>query len=434
MSSQPLDLTGFSREQARARALDRLHARAVPEAVRHLTRTLSNAGHTSYLVGGSVRDALLGRATHDFDLATSARPEQVIALFPRVIATGLQHGTVTVVEDGEPYEVTTFRGEGSYSDGRRPDAVTFLDDVQGDLARRDFTVNAIAFDVAPGRVVDPFGGLEDLLDRRLRAVGDAKERFLEDGLRAMRAVRFASALRFHLEPETKAAIPGAKATFDKVAVERIAEELRKLLRGPRPSFGLRLIGETGLAHRVLPALSNPERPDVERRLQLVDRLPSTGSLRLAALFAGESSALKALKPAQSELEAVRRFEALALLPWSEEMEDAALRRWASRLGPLPVREALLFRSALDRVEGGEAGRTRFLSLRSRLRALLAENPPLQLGQLAFTGDDAARVLGGRGPRIGKLLQHLLDRVLEEPARNAAAALEADARAWAAQPT
>src|SRR5438477_4134178 len=212
-----------------------------------LLRTLRAAGKQAWLAGGAVRDLLLGKVAQDFDVATDALPEQVVKLFPRVVPTGMQHGTVTVVTGEHNVEVTTFRGEGPYLDGRRPSSVTFLGDIDGDLARRDFTVNAMAWDPLSGELRDPFGGAADLRRSLLRAVGDPRQRFREDGLRPMRAVRFACTLRLALDRPTERAIPQALDVFAKVEWERIREELTKLREsGDPPSRGLRLLRRAGL--------------------------------------------------------------------------------------------------------------------------------------------------------------------------------------------
>src|SRR5205807_8276921 len=189
------------------------------------------AGKQAYLAGGAVRDLLRiaqgEKVTppQDFDVATDALPEDVQRLFRRTAPTGIAHGTVTVLADDHKIEVTTFRGEGPYLDGRRPSSVTFLGDIEGDLARRDFTVNAMAWDPIAGELRDPFGGVEDLRRCRLRAVGNALARFQEDGLRPLRAVRFACTLRLAIEPDTRRAISQALETFSRVAQERVRDEL-----------------------------------------------------------------------------------------------------------------------------------------------------------------------------------------------------------------
>ncbi|HQR31055.1 MAG TPA: tRNA cytidylyltransferase, partial [Anaeromyxobacteraceae bacterium] len=238
----------MAREQGSLRKTD------VPAGVRGVLSRLRAAGHPSWVVGGVVRDLLLGRVRHDpdeFDVATPATPQQVQALFRKVVPTGIEHGTVTVLEDGARVEVTTFRGEGEYVDGRRPSSVTFHGDLDADLARRDFTVNAMAWDPLDGELRDPFGGRRDLSAGRIRAVGEARDRFAEDGLRPLRAVRFVSQLGFRLAPGTRAAIPGALPVVARVSRERMAEELSRLLVGPHSAAGLETLRATGLLGVVL---------------------------------------------------------------------------------------------------------------------------------------------------------------------------------------
>ena len=193
---------------------------------------LEGAGFETWAVGGCVRDSLRGAAPHDWDLCTAARPEQMKAVFAgeRVLETGLKHGTLTLLTDGGPLEITTFRADGGYSDGRHPDAVRFVGSVEDDLARRDFTVGAMAWHPARG-LCDPYGGLDDLQDGILRAVGDPDARFTEDGLRILRAVRFASQLGFAVEPQTAAAMRRQLGRLDCVAAERVREELTRTLCG-----------------------------------------------------------------------------------------------------------------------------------------------------------------------------------------------------------
>ena len=215
---------------------------------------LNAAGHRAVLVGGCVRDRLMGRTPHDYDAATSARPEQIReACAPmRVVETGVRHGTVTVLSGGLPVEVTTFRVEGGYSDHRRPDGVRFVADLEEDLARRDFTINAMALD--EGGIVDPFGGRADLSAGFIRCVGEPARRFEEDALRILRALRFASCLDFSIEPATLAAARAAAPTLTRVSAERVFAELDKLLLGPGAGRVLAQCGDILARHRALPRL------------------------------------------------------------------------------------------------------------------------------------------------------------------------------------
>ena len=263
-----------------------------------LLDALHGAGHAAYAVGGCVRDSLLGLDPHDWDLCTSARPEQVMALFgeEKCIPTGLQHGTVTVKQGGRLYETTTFRTEGAYSDGRHPDAVCFVPDVREDLARRDFTINAMAYSAEEG-LIDPFGGRDDLAAHRVRAVGEPERRFEEDALRILRLYRFAARFGFAIDPATGAAARALGPHLDCVSAERIQEELLKLLAAPRPGSYL----EPAVLAVVLPELEPEKQPERFAELcRTIDRIEPTVEnvpARLAALLCplGEAGARKALR-------------------------------------------------------------------------------------------------------------------------------------------
>ena len=263
-----------------------------------LLDALHGAGHAAYAVGGCVRDSLLGLDPHDWDLCTSARPEQVMALFgeEKCIPTGLQHGTVTVKQGGRLYETTTFRTEGAYSDGRHPDAVCFVPDVREDLARRDFTINAMAYSAEEG-LIDPFGGRDDLAAHLVRAVGEPERRFEEDALRILRLYRFAARFGFAIDPATGAAARALGPHLDCVSAERIQEELLKLLAAPRPGSYL----EPAVLAVVLPELEPEKQPEQFAELcRTIDRIEPTAEnvpARLAALLCplGEAGARKALR-------------------------------------------------------------------------------------------------------------------------------------------
>ena len=268
-----------------------------PGAAALMTR-LHAAGHAAYAVGGCVRDSLLGQTPHDWDLCTSATPEQVLELFGEAhcIPTGLQHGTVTVKHGGELYEITTFRTEGAYSDGRHPDHVAFVPDVKEDLARRDFTINAMAYNAEEG-LIDPFGGQNDLAAGIVRAVGEPQRRFEEDALRILRLYRFAARFGFAIDPATGAAARALGPHLDCVSAERIQEELLKLLAAPRPGSYL----EPAVLAVVLPELEPEKQPERFAELcRTIDRIEPTAEnvpARLAALLCplGEAGARKALR-------------------------------------------------------------------------------------------------------------------------------------------
>jgi tRNA nucleotidyltransferase (CCA-adding enzyme) len=432
-------------------------------------------------VGGCVRDRLLGRTQDDWDLATALRPEVVMARARaaglKALPTGLQHGTVTVLLEGRPFEITTYRGEGAYKDGRHPESVRLGVSLEEDLARRDFTINAMALPVAavdqPGwesHLVDPFGGRADLAARVLRAVGDPLERFAEDGLRPLRACRFASQLGFEVEAATFAAIGQRLHVAQKVSVERVFTELTKLLCGAEPGRGLDLLLDSGLLDLWLPELramrdcgqNRHHRFDVwTHTLHVVGYAPADPGLRWAALLhdvgkpptrtvdeAGEAHfyghEARSLEIAQARLRALKASNALILdvlalvrhhgVYPGEDWGASALRRFLRRLGEdgLDLERWGAFRLADTRGKGfgDEAAGADHTRVMARLRRVAGERPPLSTRDLAL-GGQALMALAARpgGPWLGQLQGHLLDAVLEDPDRNTPDALADLARAW-----
>jgi tRNA nucleotidyltransferase (CCA-adding enzyme) len=425
-------------------ALARASAR-LPPAIVQVLRALGAAGHRSYVVGGAVRDILLGRhrETNDFDVATPATPREVTALFRKVVPTGVEHGTVTVVEGGHAVEVTTFRGEGPYVDGRRPETVSFHKSLEADLARRDFTMNALAWDPLRPEFRDPFGGRADMARRLVRAVGEAGERFREDGLRPMRAVRFAAQLGYGLHPRTRAAIPAALDVVRRVSVERISDELARLVVAPHADRGVALMRKTGLLGVVLPALAALDARTVDHAVALLRRVPAEPAPRFAALLhplpAAEVDRLLV------ELRQPRRVsDAAALLVRAHTCRAGGgagplpaspveVRRWLSRVG-LERADAVLdlARAEAEVLPRGRAERARreVERLARDVAAVERAKPPLAQQDLALDGRAVMAALGaGPGPHVGEALRHLLDRVLERPELNDAATLEDALREW-----
>ena len=380
----------------------------VPPAVLDVCRQLKAAGHEAYTVGGAVRDALLGREPGDWDVTTSAFPDQVIELFRRTIPTGIDHGTVTVLVDHEPIEVTTFRGEGAYSDARRPDEVIFGVPLTEDLARRDFVINAIAYDPIDDRLADPFDGAGDIERRLVRAVGDPIARFTEDGLRVMRAVRFVAVLDFELEEATEAALVPGLASLARVAAERIRVELYKLLGGVAAGRALDIAHRRGVLETALPMALELDWPAARDRAEAIDR--SDPALRLAALLFGDIDPPIA-EAGLSELTASnadrKRIVATLGLAGLEAAGDHQLRAALSTVG----RESAGDLAALWRA----AGRS---DLADRTAAILARGDALVSGDLAIKGGDLIAALGIEpGPAIGDLMRALLDAVHADPAAN-----------------
>jgi len=395
----------------------------VPRAVRSVVDRLTDAGHEAYLVGGCVRDLVAGREPVDWDVATEALPAEVQRLFKRVIPTGIAHGTVTVLVPGGHVEVTTYRVEAGYADGRRPDRVEFRRDLEEDLARRDFTINAMAYDPRSNRLRDPFGGLEDLGRRLVRSVGDAAARFGEDGLRPLRAVRFATVLDFTLDPGTEAAIPGALHVFRKVSPERVRDEFLKLLLAPGVERGLGLLHSTGLLAAAFPELEAALRTGAAPRVASV---PGRTEVRLAALLLdlpGADAVLERLRLPGRTVDEVRALLAHPLPASAETWTDSDARRWAARLGVGRVSDGLLLARA--------AGRPEMDRVQGQVERVLAARPPLAVRDLALGGQEVMELLGvGPSKVVGEATRWLLEQTLDAPERNTKEALAEALRGWA----
>lgn len=400
---------------------------SIPKDVLKICRRLRDEGQRGWVVGGCVRDLLRGARAKDWDIATDAEPERVQKLFRKVIPTGIKHGTVTVLMAGTPYEVTTLRGEGAYEDGRRPTSVVFLQDITEDLARRDFTFNAIALDPLERQVIDPFGGEQDLRDRRLRAVGDPHARFCEDGLRILRAARFAATLECEVDAATLEAMgaPEPLATLAKVSAERIHDEWLKTMRAARPSIAFDLMLDRGVMAIVAPELAALKSSDAwPRGLRAMDRL-ETAVPRLAALLAalGAETAEQLLERLKFSNEHRKRITmAIRHHAVDPSLEGADLRRWLQAVTPAHLDDALALAGAL----GDPSHPTQALGLRAREE--LAAGVPLTTKDLAITGKDLMVELSLKpGPHLGVLLKSLLEACIEDPSLNTREALLERAR-------
>ncbi len=419
-----------------------------PAAIREISRTLEAAGHEAWCVGGAVRDALLGIETLDWDIATSARPEQVQKLFKRTIPVGIQFGTVGVLDrDGVLHEVTTFRHDVE-TDGRHA-VVKFGASLEEDLARRDFTVNAIAVHAERLELRDPFDGRADLERRVIRCVGDAQERMREDRLRALRALRFAGRFDFTLDPATWQAIKDSAPQLGRLSMERVKQELEKVMEQvAKPSVTLERYREAGIFTALVPALADAPRA----RFAAVDylarpgltRRPDRRMLRLAALFVepgvapprGLEKALKDLKFSNVESKATLALaEAAAANPWTAlvgeataELSDEMLRRAIARAGRLMVPGLTRILWARAKADGATAaqGRAGLALYRRALRSAFRD--PLSIADLAIDGEDLQRAGVAAGRAMGEMLKQLLDVVLADPARNTREALLAEVRA------
>ena len=396
-----------------------------------LLDALHGAGHAAYAVGGCVRDSLLGLDPHDWDLCTSARPEQVMALFgeEKCIPTGLQHGTVTVKQGGRLYETTTFRTEGAYSDGRHPDAVCFVPDVREDLARRDFTINAMAYSAEEG-LIDPFGGRDDLAAHLVRAVGEPERRFEEDALRILRLYRFAARFGFAIDPATGAAARALGPHLDCVSAERIQEELLKLLAAPRPGSYL----EPAVLAIILPELEPEKQPERFAELcRTIDRIEPTAKnvpARLAALLwplgeAGARKALRKLKCSNALTDEVTALEREAPGTPGSEMQLTA-KRLLGRYELPTIQRLTALCSARHPEQAGA-----FAALRAEAERLTAENACCRVSQLAVNGRDLMAAGVRPGPGLRQVLNTLLEAVITGQTPNEKDALLAAAAQFSA---
>ena len=397
------------------------------EGAAELLDTLHRAGYAAYVVGGCVRDSLLGLTPHDWDLCTSALPQQVMELFgaQRCIPTGLQHGTVTVKQSGALYEITTFRTEGTYTDGRHPDEVHFVPDVREDLARRDFTINAMAYNEKEG-LVDPFGGQADLQSGVLRAVGVPRQRFTEDALRILRLYRFAARFGFAIDPPTAQAARELCAHLDCVSVERIEEELAKLLSAPAPAAYL----DEKILGVVLPELS-PEALAAAK--PVVDACPAGERalpVRLAALLLslgedGTRRTLRRLRCSNACIEetAVLVREAVPGVPVSL---NIYARRLLGKYNLCTVQRIAALGTALQPERAAD-----FAALSELAEQLDADGVCCRVSQLAVNGRDLMAAGVPAGPGIRKVLEALLDGVIREEYPNERQALLAAVQQLAA---
>ena len=439
---------------------------SLPRPVKDILNALGTLGFRAYAVGGCVRDSLLGKPPQDWDVCTDARPEQVKACFSKfpVLETGLSHGTVTLLLDHVPYEITTFRTESGYSDSRHPDRVTCVDSLREDLSRRDFTVNAMAYHPAEG-IHDPFGGRTDLKAGRIRCVGEPGLRFQEDALRLLRAVRFASAYGFSVEPDTARAIHENRLRLRNISPERINVELQKLLCGPGAGKMLREYADLiGVFLPELTPMVGFEQHNIhhiydvwEHTLHGVDAVEPLPVLRLAMLFhdSGKPAcytmdekgvghfyghpkvsfaiAEKALARLRFDHETIREVTELVRhhdAPVTA--EEKSLRRWLNRLGEQGVRRLLKIKRA-DAIAQALFCREERLPMLDQaeeiLEQVLQKEQCFSLKDLAITGKDLLTLGLPQGPMVGAALKALLDKVIDGELPNDRERLLHAASAW-----
>ena len=385
----------------------------LPEKVKYIISRLEKNGYEAYAVGGCVRDSILDRVPEDWDITTSAKPEEVKKLFQATIDTGLQHGTVTVVIEKEGYEVTTFRLDGDYSDGRHPDRVAFTSSLTEDLKRRDFTINAMAYSENTG-LIDRFDGEKDLEDGIIRAVGDAEERFSEDALRMLRAIRFAGQLNFDIAEKTFDAIKKLSPDISKVSVERIAKELEKLLLSGNPEY-ITLVYEAGIFEVIAPEIAELfKKEEIYNSIKAVRRASYPEKKVLyqirTALFLerlGADSAARLLKRFKLDNDTINTVKKLiGLLQRDIETSALEMRRTVKEAGHKIMPILLEARSAKGLCNNSEL-----------YRKIIERGECTSVSELKVNGRDLIEAGVPKGVIIGETLERLLESVIEHPELN-----------------
>ena len=426
----------------------------VPDEIKDFAKVFVKNGYSLYIVGGAVRDHFLGTKNSDFDFCTDALPQQVVAMFRKVIPTGIKHGTVTVLYKGASYEVTTFRSESDYSDSRHPDKVTYITDLHGDLSRRDFTINALAADCTTGDVTDDFDGLGDLKAGLVKAIGDPLERFKEDALRLMRMARFCSKLGFRPAPETFQAAKELAHTIANVSQERIYDELSKILMTPVPSVGLGILEDTGILGYILPELAACREIKQNKvgscdvlghTYNCVDAAAKDGfcyTVRLAALlhdigkpstmtfndygmmrFFGHDvqgskmakDVLRRLKCSNRTIDDVGLLIAEHMTRYTPDWTDGAVKRFIRRVGSQNIGMLFELQWCDQTASTGKRRMEEYESFMERMKNL--EDQPMTLKDLAVTGADLAAAGIPKSKEMGTILGTLLEMVVDYPTLN-----------------
>lgn len=446
----------------------------IPKELKQMNTIFKNAGYEAYLVGGAVRDVILKKEASDWDLATNAHPEDVKRLFKKVIPTGIAHGTVTVLFMNKEIEVTTYRADQGYSDGRHPDKITYAKTIEDDLSRRDFTMNAIAANLNNGKLVDPFKGKKDIKKKIIRTVGNPKDRFLEDGLRPIRALRFASQLSFCIEKDTYKAIfeKEIKDKIKSISIERFRDEFEKILKSEKPSIGLKLMEETGVLNLFIPELAeckNITQADsrgfhqfdiLDHNIYACDGAPKNKlNVRLAALFhdigkkdtrtesfiENPNSAEKLLvihflkhelksekitrnilfrlKFPNSIIDNVCHLVKEHMFYYQSNWTDAAVRRFIVKIGVenfedlFDLRIADIYGMNNQNVLPNSETIKNLNELTERINKVNKENTALSLKDLKINGNDLIALGVKPGKKIGIILNQLFQTVLDDPTQN-----------------
>lgn len=418
-----------------------------------VVETLNDAGYECFLVGGSVRDLVLKRSVYDYDFATNAHPKKVMKLFAKAIPTGIKHGTVTVIVDGMNFEITTYRADGKYVDGRRPETVTFSDTLEEDIIRRDFTINGLAYDILKDEVIDMVNGMDDIESEIIRTIGNPNERFSEDGLRTYRACRFAAKLGFIIEDRTFQGISSSLNVAEVISVERIREELMKIMESPKPSIGIENLRESGLLALCLPELNNCYEVDQNKyhihdvyyhSLYSCDAGPlSSPLIRFSALIHDVGKVqtraqgadgdytfynhevvgarmvrkiMKRLKFSNEEISHANNLVLNHMFHYTDEWSDGAVRRFMRKVGVENLDDLFELRVA-DRVgNGSREGLPQPIHiLQKRIAKIIDEENAITVKDLKINGNILMKSFDLKpGPIVGKVLNELLELVLDDP--------------------
>lgn len=441
----------------------------IPFVLQKMNTVFEENGFEAYLVGGAVRDMLMKKEPSDFDVATNAEPEQVVKIFKKVIPTGIAHGTVTVHFLKNEIEVTTFRTESDYSDGRHPDKVCFTRNINEDLSRRDFTMNAIAASLKDGSIIDPFNGQSDIKKKIVKTVGNPYERFMEDGLRPIRAIRFSSKMKFKIEEETLNAISNKKILekVKTISLERFRDELLKLLASEKPSYGFKIMEKTGILNIFMPELVKcrgcsqtdfrgfHEFDVLDHLFYACDGSPQNKiNVRLAALLhdIGKPDAKKVIQNSAGEVVTFYNHEKLSaeiarkmlfrlkfsnaeienichlienhMFNYTSDWKDSAVRRFLVKVKPENVEDLFDLRLAdiygmhnkPVRVHDTETGKI-LIEFKERIYKEEEKKNALNLKNLEINGNDLIRLGIPSGKEIGSILNEIFEAVLEDPSQN-----------------
>ena len=408
----------------------------LPINVKFIMNTLWNSGYDSYIVGGCVRDSILKRNPNDWDITTEAEPNEIIKLFDKVVLTGVKHGTVTVILDKEQYEVTTYRFDGEYEDGRHPQQVKFVKDLKEDLARRDFTINAIAYNERKG-IVDYFGGIKDLNKKIIRTVGDPEKRFSEDALRMVRAVRFSSQLNFDIEDETFKSIKRLAFNINKISKERIRDEFNKIIL---TDFGrFEELINTNLLEYIIPEMKEIYNYIKKNTFLSMKAIDTKIYLRLAMLLyrleniknkelylkcnyneALAENVQEILKRLRYDNETIKKIVTLITYYDYNFTEEKSIKRLLNKIGYELTKDLIKIKRADILYEKEKDVREDLISIsiiEDKLKTIINENQCFSLKNLNISGKDLIDMGFDKGKKIGEVLEHLLNEVIDDNISN-----------------